>query len=123
MNVNKTDDQENTPVFIKGISADSATLPSGIELKGNVSIERIEVECNSGCRTGSDEPESEADETDEPTSADGDSEPVTHKECQACGEEFDMRSVGQSFDGTTATYRCPECGEWQPGPFVSDRER
>jgi predicted RNA-binding Zn-ribbon protein involved in translation (DUF1610 family) len=123
MKTNNTDDQENTPIFIKGISADSATLPTGIELEGNVSIERIEVECNGGCCTGSDESESEADETDDQTSADGDpdSEPVTHKECQACGEEFDMRSVGQSFDGTTATYRCPHCGEWQPGPFVSNQ--
>jgi len=111
MNVNKTDDQENTPVFIKGISADSATLPSGIELEGNVSIERIEVGPSNEHRTGSDDPERRV--------ANGGSEHLTHKECQACGEEFDMRSVGQSFDGTTATYRCPHCGEWQPGPFVS----
>jgi len=36
--------------------------------------------------------------------------------CRYCGRVFDHDHVFATFDGDRATYRCPHCGRWTPGP-------
>lgn len=117
-----THSKETTAVSINGINADTATLPSGIELEGNVSIESIDIETEARPVT---EVESGPTHDGSPNNgtqpASNNPEPVTDKECRECGTVFNMREVGRTFDGTTARYQCPSCGTWNIGPMVTDR--
>jgi predicted RNA-binding Zn-ribbon protein involved in translation (DUF1610 family) len=35
--------------------------------------------------------------------------------CDHCGERFTPGEAAGTFDGDTARYQCPECGEWLTG--------
>lgn len=35
--------------------------------------------------------------------------------CSHCGNRFDLSEAAMTFDGDTAMYQCPHCGEWSKG--------
>ena len=35
--------------------------------------------------------------------------------CDHCGERFTPGEAAGTFEGDTARYQCPECGEWMTG--------
>ena len=116
MTDNTTQRQESIVTAISNINADSAALPSGVELEGNVSIERVEIQPRSAVVETADST-AESSATSEPSATKPTAEPVERKRCSTCDTVFNMREVSATFDGTTTKYQCPECGEWQVGPF------